>query len=263
MYHYTYLLQHKTQDKRYIGCRSCRCLPVEDISYWGSSKHLPSNISEEHVKIILKQFPTRKEAIAHEIYLHDINDVGSNPSYYNKAKQTSTGFDTSGLKLVFTGEHIQNMKKASQNRETRPSGWKHSDEAKKRIAESKKGVPRDDKTKQVLSKKMKDLYAEGYVNPKTGTKHSEETRKRISESRKNSPLGRGVNAKGFSPWFIVYPDGRREEFYTITKLEKSIRDGFKPHTYSDLSKLLRGERAAKQGKLKGHIVGNISVNDIV
>lgn len=98
-YHYTYLIQHKTEDKRYIGVRSSNVHPTEDTGYWGSSKYLPTNIQENHVKIIIKIHHSRKEAVEHEILLHNLNDVAKSPSYYNKAKQTSTGFDTSGVPI--------------------------------------------------------------------------------------------------------------------------------------------------------------------
>ena len=97
MYHYTYLIQHKTENKRYIGCRSSKVLPVEDAGYWGSSKYLPKDVKLTHVKIILKTFSTREEALQHEITLHKVNNVASDDSYYNKSIQTSSGFSTLGV----------------------------------------------------------------------------------------------------------------------------------------------------------------------
>ena len=99
MNHYTYLIQHKTEDKRYIGVRSCKCDPIEDTTYWGSSKHLPKDVKHTHVKIILKVHKTRVEAVAHEIVLHKLNNVAASSNYYNRACQTSTGFDTSGTTI--------------------------------------------------------------------------------------------------------------------------------------------------------------------
>lgn len=93
-YHYTYMLHG---DISYIGVRSSKCLPELDIKYWGSSKHTPKNISETHTKLILAEFPTRKEAVEHEIQLHNFYEVSTNDMYYNKAKQTTTGFDTLGV----------------------------------------------------------------------------------------------------------------------------------------------------------------------
>ncbi len=41
-------------------------------------------------------FETREQAIKLEIKLHKKFDVGINESFYNKAKQTSIGFDATG-----------------------------------------------------------------------------------------------------------------------------------------------------------------------
>ena len=103
MYHYTYLLQHKTENKRYIGCRSSKKEPTKDTNYWGSSKHLPKDVKNTHVKIIIRTFHTREEALEHEIALHLANNVASNETFYNKAIQTSSGFSTLGV----TPEHTK------------------------------------------------------------------------------------------------------------------------------------------------------------
>lgn len=101
-YHYTYWITNIINGKSYIGARSCNCKPEEDIEYMGSSKkYLDKAIEKEGLqnfdKHILAYWATRKEAIEHEILLHDIFDVGRNPVFYNGAKQTSTGFDSTGI----------------------------------------------------------------------------------------------------------------------------------------------------------------------
>jgi hypothetical protein len=75
----------------YIGVRSCNGLPENDTRYQGSSKHLPRTI--QYRKEIIAVWPTREEAVAHEIALHDLHDVARSPRFFNKAKQKSTGFD--------------------------------------------------------------------------------------------------------------------------------------------------------------------------
>ena len=98
MNHYTYLIQSRNGEvMNYIGVRSCECSPEED-NYWGSSKHLPQDISDTHNRYIIDTYDTRGEAVADEIWMHDFFDVAINPKYYNKAKQTSIGFDTAGVK---------------------------------------------------------------------------------------------------------------------------------------------------------------------
>lgn len=46
---------------------------------------------------IIKIFTNRNDALELEIRLHNKFDVGQNPLFYNKAKQTSTGFDMTGI----------------------------------------------------------------------------------------------------------------------------------------------------------------------
>lgn len=100
--HYTYQLVGRDSTTgyltSYIGVRSCNCYPHHDTNYYGSSKHLPHDIKTTHRKSILGVFPTRQEALKNEIYLHELYEVAVNPMFYNKAKQTSTGFDQSGVK---------------------------------------------------------------------------------------------------------------------------------------------------------------------
>lgn len=88
------------EHKSYFGARSCNCPPEEDVKYMSSSKLIKKLYKEkphEFKKKILKTFDTRKEAVEWEIYLHSTYDVGRNPSFYNKSKQTSIGFDNSGV----------------------------------------------------------------------------------------------------------------------------------------------------------------------
>jgi len=96
--HYTYrLIALNPVDERveYIGVRSCNGLPENDTRYQGSSKHLPRTI--QYRKEIIAVWPTREEAVAHEVALHDFHDVARSPRFFNKAKQTSVGFDTAGI----------------------------------------------------------------------------------------------------------------------------------------------------------------------
>jgi hypothetical protein len=102
MYHYTYLLINNSDNRMYIGARSSKVLPADD-PYMSSAKTVSREYKRNCRKHILKIFKTRKEAIAHEIYLHTLFEVGVNPEFFNAAKQTSIGFDTAGTRL--TKEH--------------------------------------------------------------------------------------------------------------------------------------------------------------
>lgn len=107
MYHYTYRITNTKERMYYYGVHSCNCLPKEDIGikYFSSSKNKEfikdqkENPQDYKYKII-KIFDSRKEAIEHEIFLHNKFNVGINESFYNKAKQTSTDYDTTGKASV-------------------------------------------------------------------------------------------------------------------------------------------------------------------
>lgn len=266
-HHYVYILidtQPEDSRKFYIGVRSCTCNP-EDDNYIGSSKSMTDEQKSRCDKLILEEFSSREEALNYEILLHNKFDVGINPMFYNKSKQTSTGFDTTGMKFTFSEEHIANMTIAIRNRPSSiyRKGWNHTEEAKQAIANSKLGIPRSEATKSKLSAAMKSKYAAGYINPNTGLIKPEEQRKAISTTRIEKEVAKGTKNPRFSPWFIQYPDGSIVEFYDITKEDKAILDGLPKDTYQALATKLKGEKAAKKGRFKGHIIGNIPVDDIV
>lgn len=100
MNHYVYLIEKKyaleTEQKYYIGVRSCEPLIWDDHNYMGSSKYLTEEIKklgkESFNKIILKRFDNRKEALLYEIEMHEHFNVANNPLFFNRSKQKSTGF---------------------------------------------------------------------------------------------------------------------------------------------------------------------------
>jgi len=103
--HYTYLIVniYSYFQQKYLGTRSTDLEPLDDlgVKYFTSSS-IKEFIQEqkEHPErfeyYILGVFDTREEAVQLEVYLHALYNVKSNPDYYNKANQTSTGFDTAG-----------------------------------------------------------------------------------------------------------------------------------------------------------------------
>ena len=94
---------HTKENKHYYGARSSKVEPKLDlgIKYFSSStdkdfiKEQKENPQYYKYKVI-KIFSTRVEAINMEIKLHTKFEVGFNESFYNKSKQSSSGFDTSG-----------------------------------------------------------------------------------------------------------------------------------------------------------------------
>ena len=93
IYHYTYEITNKNNNKSYIGVRTSRISPYFD-PYYGSSHTLNRRIIEEGIenfnKTVLQIFPTREEAMQHEIDLHELYDVARNPMFYNEANATAT-----------------------------------------------------------------------------------------------------------------------------------------------------------------------------
>jgi len=109
-YHYTYY-SYEEWGRGYIGCRSCDCLPEEDIKYFGSYKDKTFNPTK---KIILETFKTRKDAIHAEIEMHNFYDIASNPHFANRAKQTSTKFTRDGV--VTSQETKEKMSKVKKGK---------------------------------------------------------------------------------------------------------------------------------------------------
>jgi hypothetical protein len=197
MNHYTYLLINKNNGMLYIGKRSCKCTPYEDTSYMSSSTYVPKN---ECIKVILKEFTTAEEAIKHEIHLHDVHNVSVNPTFYNKSKQTSTGFDTTGISHPCT------------------------EEAKAKLSAAKKGkVPKWSKEgKEVIRNNMEKGRAP-------------EVRKKASASLKRNGSNKGTKNSQFKPWFIT-TEHVTHLFTNISKSELSVKHGHYNKYYADLQK---------------------------
>lgn len=216
MYHYTYLLQHKTTNYRYIGVRSSSVPPLEDNFYYGSSKHIPKDVKETHRKIILKVFNTREDAVAHEILLHKLNNVATDPTYYNKACQTSTKFDTSGV----------------------PNP--HSDDTRRKLSIANTGKKRTEKQRIAQSIRQK------------GRKLSLEAVKKKAESIKKNKSNAGSRNSQFKPWFIM-TETVTHLFCNVSKNEQSLADGHYKKFYADLQKKYNRTKQPLQTKTFGKI----------
>lgn len=175
-YHYVYKIINLfpiTQEQYYIGVRSCNCKPEVD-DYWGSSRYLNTAMKTEgkinFAKEILSIWGTRKKAAQEEIRLHNEYDVAANPLFYNRAKSTSTGWNTYGATL--------------------------SEEARKNISDGHKLYWKTHSMSQEARKKISEAAHERYKDPKKrqeardknlGKSLSEETKKKISIAARNRP----------------------------------------------------------------------------
>jgi len=143
-YHYTYRITNTRINKHYYGTRSSKVKPIYDLGiiYFSSSKDKDfikdqkENPSDYKYKVI-QIFDTRKDSLALEIKLHNKFNVGINESFYNRAKQTSIGFDVTGTKL--SDKTKRKMKNA----------W--TDERKQKHIENREGKCLSEELKQKMS----------------------------------------------------------------------------------------------------------------
>lgn len=169
-YHYTYKItvdNCSDQRKYYIGSRTSNCIPEEDVFYHGSCKSLKeflkSNPNTPYKKEVLAYFPTRYDALEHEIQLHAEFDVARNPEFFNRARQTSTKFSTEGMPAP-------NL------------GIPHSEHTKHKMSKSHAGKPKSEAVKRHLS-----ITKKGKPNGHAGLHHSIQGKENISKAKKGIP----------------------------------------------------------------------------
>ena len=150
MHHYTYLLLDIKSNMKYIGMRSCKCKPEEDL-YMGSSYKMTIEDKRRCDKLVLEEFNTREEALQHEIKLHNQFQVHTNPEFWNLAKQTSTKFISNRKGCKLTEEHKQKCSKALKGKK-KPV---FTDEHKQKISEARKGTKASASTKKKFSESRK------------------------------------------------------------------------------------------------------------
>ena len=247
MYHYTYLIKHGKM--KYIGVRSCKCAPIDDINYWGSSKHLPPNIKDVGKKRILKVHKTRKAAVAHEIWLHNKYDVAVNPLFYNKAKQTSTKFDTTGVPVP---------KGRRESISATLKGKEFSYEYRQKISASLKGRTFTEEHKEKISNRMKKEFRENPIwLQRLLNGHSTDSNKKLSAAQKErwKRIPAFKMAPRFSPWYIMYVGKNYSEvYYDKTKKEIAEEKGIAVSALKDAIYRSRGTKIV--GLLGDRVIAN-------
>lgn len=186
--HYTYRITNIVLNKHYYGVRTSIIAPELDIGH----RYFSSSSDKEFIKDqgdnphnykykVIKIFNNRKSAIQLEIKLHNKFDVGVNESFYNKAKQTSTGRDTTGTTRDNSGERNGMF------------GKHQTDSAKKKISEMRKSVGAtstgqvsvhtgDCKYFRITSKEFKQNREKYFL---AMVSHSEETKQKMRISASN------------------------------------------------------------------------------
>jgi len=145
----------------YIGSRGCKCLPKDDVKYFGSFWDKTFHPTQ---KIILAEFDNREDAYDAEIVLHKFYDVVNNPHFANQSRALSTGFTTEGLSAVFKGR-------------------KHNEETKRKIGASSKGRRHTEEYKN-----RKSLENTGEKNPMYGRTHTPEAREKIGAAQRGKTI---------------------------------------------------------------------------
>lgn len=191
LYHYTYIITNVIENKYYIGCRSCHILPEKDlgVKYFSSSKDKEfrsdqkTNPQNYNYKIIAV-FSNRGSAVMLEIKLHSIHDVGVNPKFYNRAKQTALGWDTTGVDITALKRKKaieKELKKLMPKRKVVMSdsqkahlralrtGFRHSEESKAKMSKARIG-----RTPMLGKKHKEDTKAKMSLD-RTGKTHSLDT----------------------------------------------------------------------------------------
>lgn len=145
-YNYFYRITNQINWKYYFGIHSTNDL---NDGYFGSSKSLKLAIKkhgkENFIKVIIANYPTRKEANEHERLVVDL-DMVNNPMCYN----LRTGGDNEFI---------------------------ISDEIKAHISKKTKGRKLTTETRLKISESLK-----GNKNPFYGKHHTDETKRKLSEA---------------------------------------------------------------------------------
>ena len=158
---YVYQIENLINQNKYIGFSSKT--PETSLNYYGSGNLINKAIKkygkENFTKTILKEFESIDEARKYEEYLIEYHDAIKNTEYYNLTKGGNGGFS-------------ENAKIKQRSAETR-----------QKISQSQKGKTVSEKTRKLLSEKLK-----GTLPWNTGIPRSEETKQKLSATLKGKPL---------------------------------------------------------------------------
>lgn len=207
-YHYVYRITNVETKTHYYGKRTSKIEPNLDlgINYFSSSSNKEFKLDQinnphNYKYKIVQKFKTSKDAIFRESILHNRFNVGINPNFYNRTKQTPKGFDFSGivrsaetrkkLSLLATGRacHINTRNAASRTHKNKPKSpeqklkmstarrGKKGNRGIEKMATLKRGIPIKDETKANYTGKNNKDFLGYYILPDTIT----DTRKELNQ----------------------------------------------------------------------------------
>jgi hypothetical protein len=163
MNHYVYY-SYEEWGRGYIGVRSCKCNPEEDVKYFGS---FYDKTFKPTKKIVIGKFCSRKEAQEAEIILHTFYKVNVNPHFANLARATSSKFVSSAPRSETFKQQVSSRMKG---RKLTPDHIKKVSEARSKKLKGKKLSP---KHCQKISMALKGKTT-GIKRGKRTTKESKE-----------------------------------------------------------------------------------------
>jgi len=169
MFFFVYIITNIINNKQYVGDHSTDNL---NDGYLGGGKPLLDNAKKKYGKNnfkleILEFFTSKQEAFdAQEKYIKEFNTL--RPNGYNISPKGGHG-----TKDCWSEE---SKKKVGESHK----GLKHSKETIKKLSDSHKGLKLSKETKEKLSK----LFS-GDNHPFFGKKHTEETKQKIKEKLQN------------------------------------------------------------------------------
>jgi 5-methylcytosine-specific restriction endonuclease McrA len=191
-YFYVYY-SYEEYGRGYIGKRECKCLPEEDIKYFGS---FTDKTFKPTQKIILETFDSVEKSLTAECALHNFYEVHKNPHFANRAKQTSRKFYYITPREKMLGENNPAKRpevKAKMAGENNPA---KRPEVRKKISDSAKKRVLSEETRRKIS-----LSNMGKKSPKgmLGKKLTEEQKQKVREKKV---------ARDNKIWIIKDPEGK-------------------------------------------------------
>lgn len=193
IYFCVYRITNIVEKKHYYGYKSSIIHPSKliGITYFSSltkeegdafRKDQHENPQNYKYKIVYL-FNTKEEALNREIRLHKKFNVKNHPNFYNKSNQTSTGFDTTGIKP--------------------------SDNNRKRSSECHKGVKKSDesnikRSKSLTGRKLSESHKQNLRKPKT-KEHIEKSTKARRKYLYITPIGTFDYSRALDSFQITRP----------------------------------------------------------
>ena len=143
--HYVYRITNILLKKHYYGARSTtKGNPRHDLGvvYFSSSKDtdfiVDQKLNSSNYKYkIVRVCNTREQAILLEIRLHNKFNVAISSNFYNRSKQTSKSFDTSGVTLKNFRSYIMAEETKQKLREANLGKTQSAETVAKRVAKLK------------------------------------------------------------------------------------------------------------------------------